>query len=204
MQRSERNPRLEWRYALLALISLIVACQPAPSFHNTDVTGGNIHAKFTLTDHTGQPRQMADFKGKIVALFFGFTHCPDACPTALSEWAQVMQSLEAAKPGSSAQLQVLFVTVDPERDTQALLAEYVPKFDPRFLGLRGDAVATAKLAQEMKVFYQKVPGTRPDTYTIDHTAGSYIFDRQGQVRLFAKHGNPTALLADVQTLLQTP
>ena len=182
---------------LSAILLVLTACEAQPKFVNTDVTGAAIHADFQLTDHTGKVRSMTDFKGKVVALFFGFTHCPDACPTALAEWKQIMEQLGP----QAEQLQVLFVTVDPERDTQALLAAYVPAFDPRFLGLRGDEAATKKLAQDMKVFYQKVPGTRPDNYTIDHTAGSYIFDKTGQVRLFAKHGKPSDLLGDVKQLL---
>ena len=184
-------------FGLSAVILALTACEPQPKFVNTDVTGAAMYADFQLTDHTGKVRTMTDFKGKVVALFFGFTHCPDACPTALSEWKQIMVQLGP----QAEQLQVLFVTVDPERDTQALLAAYVPAFDPRFLGLRGGEAATKKLAQDMKVFYQKVPGTQPDNYTIDHTAGSYIFDKTGQVRLFAKHGKPNDLLGDVKQLL---
>ena len=186
---------------ILVCVSSLMACQPVVEFKNTDVTGSTIQADFNLLDHTGKPQRMADFKGKVVAIFFGFTQCPDVCPSALSEWAQILQTLDAEQPPLGDQVQVLFVTLDPERDTPALLAQYVPAFDKRFLGLRGDLQATQKLAQGMKVFYQKIPGSKPGSYTIDHTAGSYLFDTSGQVRVFAKHGNPAALLADVKTLL---
>ena len=170
----------------------------APSFQNTDVTGLEYARDFALTDHTGKPRTLADFRGKVVVMFFGYTQCPDVCPTTMAEMANVMQQL-----GPQAdQVQVLFVTVDPARDTQALLAQYVPAFDPRFVGLYGNAEATARVAKEFKVFYAKVPGSTPETYTIDHTAGSYIFDRSGKLRLFVRHGQgPGPIVHDIRQLL---
>jgi protein SCO1/2 len=154
------------------------------SFKNTDVTGLAYGKEFKLTDHTGKIRTLADFKGKAVVLFFGFTHCPDVCPTTLAELATVMKQL-----GPDAdKVQVLFITVDPERDTPELLSKYVPAFDPRFLGLAGDQAATEKVAKEFKVFYQKVPGKQPGSYSMDHTAASYVFDPQGRIRLFIRHG----------------
>ena len=167
-------------------------------FQNTDITGIDYAKGFTLTDHTGKPRTLADFKGKVVLMFFGYTQCPDVCPTTMAEMAGVMQKL-----GPQAdQVQVLFVTLDPERDTQELLASYVPAFDKRFIGLRGTPEQTAKVAKDFKVFYAKVPGATPTTYTIDHTAGSYVFDRDGRLRLFVRHGtSPDAIVHDIRQLL---
>jgi protein SCO1/2 len=169
-----------------------------PSFQNTDVTGLPYAQDFALTDHNGKARTLADFKGKVVVVFFGFTQCPDVCPTTMAEMAGVMKEL-----GPKAdQVQVLFVTVDPERDTQQLLAQYVPAFDPRFLGMYGDAAATAKMAKDFKVFYAKVPGKTPGSYSMDHTAGSYVFDKNGKVRLFLRHGQGAApIVHDLKQLL---
>jgi len=185
---------------LLPAASLMLsACgsRPAP-FKNTDITGADFGKDFSLTDHHGKLRHLADFRGRILTVFFGYTQCPDVCPSTLAEMAQVMSQLgERAE-----QVQVAFITVDPERDTQALLAEYVPAFHPSFLGLRGDLDATARTAKAFRVFYQKVKGITPDRYTIDHTAGSYVYDRQGRIRLFIKHGTgPDPILADIRRLL---
>jgi len=169
-----------------------------PAFHNTDVTGVDYAKGFALTDHTGKPRTLADYKGKVVVIFFGYTQCPDVCPTTMSEMATVMKELGP----SSDDVQVLFITVDPERDTQELLSHYVPAFDKRFVGLVGDAAATAQVAKEFKVFYAKVPGSDPASYTVDHTAGSFVFDKQGHLRLFVRHGQGPALIAhDLRQLL---
>ncbi|MFO1362907.1 MAG: SCO family protein [Burkholderiales bacterium] len=178
---------------------LLAACAPEqPAFKSIDVTGAEFGREFALTDHTGKARTLADFKGKVVALFFGYTHCPDVCPTTLAELKLVKERLGP----DGDRFQVLFVTVDPERDTPALLAKYVPAFDPTFLGLRGDAEATAKTAKEFKVFYQKAPGTAPDNYSMDHTAATFIYDPQGRLRLFAKLGmGADALTADIKQLL---
>lgn len=167
-------------------------------FRNTDVTGLDYARDFALTDHNGKPRTLADFKGKAVVMFFGYTQCPDVCPTTMAEMTAVMQAL-----GPQAdKVQVLFVTVDPERDTANMLAHYVPAFDPRFLGLVGDAAATAKVAKEFKVFYQKVPGKEPGSYSMDHTAGSYVFDPQGRIRLFIRHAQgPDPIVHDLKLLL---
>lgn len=186
--------RLALRASLLAALTL-AGCDRGPakvSFRNTDVTGAAFGRGFELTDHNGQRRTLADFRGKVVTVFFGYTQCPDVCPTTLSEMAEVMRLL-----GDKAdRVQVLFVSVDPERDTQALLAQYVPAFDPRFLGLYGTAEETAGVAKEFKVFFQKVPGSRPGIYTVDHSAGSYVFDAQGRLRLFVKHAQGAAPLAE--------
>lgn len=169
-----------------------------PAFHNTDITGVDYGKGFTLTDHTGKQRTLQDFRGKLVVMFFGYTQCPDVCPTTMSEMAAVMKEL-----GPSAEdVQVLFVTVDPERDTQELLSHYVPAFDKRFIGLYGNAEQTARVAKEFKVFYAKQPGGDPGSYTVDHTAGSYVFDRQGQLRLFIRHNQGPAIIAhDLRQLL---
>ncbi|HEX9173000.1 MAG TPA: SCO family protein [Telluria sp.] len=187
---------------ILALASLLAGCDKLPSkppsFQNTDLTGLAYAQDFTLTDHNGKVRTLADFKGKVVVVFFGYTQCPDVCPTTMAEMSAVMKEL-----GPQAdKVQVLFVTVDPERDTEALLAQYVPAFDPRFLGLRGDAAATAKMAKEFKVFYAKVAGSTPGSYSMDHTAGSYVFDREGRIRLFVRHGQGAApIVQDLKQLL---
>ena len=172
---------------------------PKPaSFQNTDVTGLPYAQDFALTDHHGKARTLADFKGKVVVMFFGYTQCPDVCPTTMAEMAGVMKELGPL----AEQVQVLFVTVDPERDTLALLAQYVPAFDARFLGMRGDAAATARVAKEFKVFYAKVPGKEPGSYSMDHTAGSYVFDKNGKVRLFLRHGQGAApIVHDIRQLL---
>ena len=191
------------RFLALCLLALsLVACdklQTKPlSFQNTDLTGLDYAKDFALTDHTGKPRTLADFKGKVVLLFFGYTQCPDVCPTTMAEMANVLKAL-----GPQAdQVQVLFVTLDPERDKQELLAQYVPAFDPRFIGLYGDAAATAKVAKEFKVFYAKRPGKTPDSYTLDHTAATYVFDRNGKIRLFVRNGQSTdAIVHDIKQLL---
>ncbi len=186
--------------ALLALSTLMLAaCQGnTEKFVNTDVTGLEYAKDFALSDHNGKPRTLADFKGKAVVMFFGYTQCPDVCPTTMAEMANVMKEL-----GPQAdKVQVLFVTVDPARDTPQILSQYVPAFDKRFLGLYGDEAATAKVAKEFKVFYQKVPGKTPGSYTMDHTAGSYVFDPQGHIRLFVKHGQGAEpIVHDLKLLL---
>jgi protein SCO1/2 len=189
-------------FTLAALVALPLAgcdkAMPKPAFQNTDVTGLDYARGFTLTDHNGKQRTLADFKGKVVVLFFGYTQCPDVCPTTMAEMASVMKDLGPAAD----KVQVLFVTLDPERDTRELLASYVPQFDKRFLGLYGTPADIARTAKEFKVFYSKVPGSSPDNYSIDHTAGSYVFDRDGKLRLFVRHGQgPGPLAHDIRQLL---
>jgi len=188
--------------AFLAFTFLLAGCDKLgsrpPSFQNTDITGIDYARDFALTDHNGKPRTLADFKGKVVVMFFGYTQCPDVCPTTMAEMANVVKELGPA----GKDVQVLFVTIDPERDTRQLLAQYVPAFNPTFLGLSGDAAATAKVAKEFKVFYAKVPGATPGGYSMDHTAGSYVFDRNGKVRLFLRHGKGAAtIVPDLRQLL---
>ena len=185
--------------AALLMAGALTGCGGSgPSFKSTDITGADYGKDFALTDHTGKARTLGDFRGKVVVMFFGYTRCPDVCPITLAELKAVKEQL--GEDGK--RLQVLFVTVDPERDTQKLLADYVPAFDPSFLGLYGDSAAIAKVAKDFRVFYQKSSGKTPESYTVDHTAGSYIFDPQGRLRLFARHGNAGNLLADIRTLLR--
>ncbi|HEX8403933.1 MAG TPA: SCO family protein [Duganella sp.] len=187
---------------LLAVSMMFAGCgektAPASPFKSVDITGAAFARDFALTDHTGKPRTMADFKGKVVVMFFGFTQCPDVCPTTMAEMSAVMKEL-----GPQAdKVQVLFVTVDPERDTKELLAQYVPAFDARFLGLYGTPEQTAAVGKEFKVFYSKVDGKTPGSYSIDHTAASYIFDRNGKVRLLVRHGQgPAPVVHDIKQLL---
>lgn len=187
--------------ALLMLAALAAGCDSspkAPAFQLTDITGAEFARDFQLTDHNGKPRTLADFRGKVVVVFFGYTFCPDACPTTMGELALAMKEL-----GKDAdKLQVLFVTVDPERDTPAVLSKYVPAFHPSFLGLYGDAEATARTAKEFKVLYQKQP-LPGGSYSMDHSAGSFIFDSAGRVRLFAQYGQGAQpLLHDIRLLMQ--
>jgi protein SCO1/2 len=189
-------------FALFVLALALLGCdkvaQKPVTFNNVDITGADYARDFNLTDHTGKMRSLADFKGKIVFLFFGYTQCPDVCPTTMAEMATVMKSLG---PDAS-KVQVLFVTVDPERDTQELLAQYVPAFDPSFIGLRGDAAATAAVGKEFKIFYAKTAGSTPESYSVDHTYGSYVFDQNGKIRLFVRHGKgPAPILQDIKLLL---
>ena len=188
--------------ALLAFTVLLAGCDKVKerpvAFQNTDLTGLDYARDFALTDHNGKPRTIADFKGKVVVMFFGYTQCPDVCPTTMVEMANVVKELGP----SGKDVQVLFVTIDPERDKPELLAQYVPAFNPSFLGLYGDAAATARTAKEFKVFYAKVPGTTPENYSMDHTAGSYVFDRNGKIRLFLRHGKGAAsIVPDLRQLL---
>ena len=190
------------RICFLAILCLILtACSPKPEFKNIDITGSTAFGKdFSLVDSDGKVRTLADFKGKVVVMFFGYTQCPDICPTTLTEMQQVMALLGP----QSDKVQVLFVTVDPERDTAEILKQYVPAFDPRFLGLRpADEAALEKVTKDFKIYYKKVPGTKPGSYTMDHTAGSYAFDPEGRLRLYIKHAQgPETLAHDLKELLK--
>jgi len=187
--------------AVIAAAMLLAACSPeAPTFKGADITGASFGRELALADHHGKARTLADFRGKAVVIFFGFTQCPDVCPTALSALAEAMRRLGP----DATRVQVLFVTIDPERDTADLLSRYVPSFHPSFLGLRGDAEATARVAKEFKVLYQKVPGQTPDTYTMDHSAGLYLLDPQGRLRVFESHGQGAEAIAhDLAQLLRS-
>ena len=186
---------------IAAFLLILTACSPKPEFKNIDITGSTAFGKdFNLVDPNGKVRTLADFKGKVVVMFFGYTQCPDVCPTTLTEMQQVMTILGP----KSDKVQVLFVTVDPQRDTAAILKQYVPAFDSRFLGLRPeDDVALEKVAKDFKIYYKKVPGISSGSYTIDHSAGSYAFDPDGRLRLYIKHAQgPETLAHDVKELLR--
>ena len=170
----------------------------APVFKGVDITGASYGRSLNLVDHDGQPRTLADFKGKVSVLFFGFTQCPDVCPTTMLELAQVKQGLGA----DGERVQGIFVTIDPDRDTAEVLKAYMSSFDPSFIALRGNAEETAAAAKEFKVFYAKVPGKAEGSYTMDHTAGAYLIDPAGRLRLFVRHGSGAeALSSDIKALL---
>ena len=187
---------------LLLLLGLLLAgCDsgPAkPAFQLTDLSGADFGRNFQLTDHNGKSRTLDDFKGKVVVVFFGYIFCPDVCPTTMGELAVVMKEL-----GQDAErVQVLFISVDPERDTPEVLSKYVPTFHPSFLGLYGDADATLRTAKEFKIFYQKQP-MAGGSYTVDHSAGTYLYDPAGRLRLFSAYGQGAQkLLHDIRLLLQ--
>ena len=190
------------RVCFLAILCFVLnACSPKPEFKNIDITGSTAFGKdFSLLDPDGKTRTLADFKGKVVVMFFGYTQCPDVCPTTLTEMQQAMALLGP----QSDKVQVLFVTVDPERDTAEILKQYVPAFDSRFLGLRpADEAALEKVTKDFKIYYKKVEGKTPTSYTMDHSAGSFTFDTKGRIRLYNRHASGAAsLAADVKILLK--
>ena len=200
---SPRRRRLATAGVLLggaiAAGSLLGCSEKPPSFKSTDITGADYGKSLTLTNaSTGKPVSIEDFRGKVVMLFFGFTHCPDVCPTTLLKAAEVRKQLA----GDAERMQVLFVTVDPERDSAEVLSKYVPAFDPSFIGLRGDQAETNKAAREFKVFFQKVPNRDGSSYNVDHTAASYILDPEGRLRLFVRHTQPVEeIVSDLRQLL---
>lgn len=195
------NHILKFLYLSLVLLSL-VACQPQNAAETklvaTDISGADFPVTLRLTDHTGKARSMDDFKGKVVALFFGYTNCPDVCPTTMSDLKQTMKLL-----GEQANdVQVLFVTLDPARDTQEVLAQFVPAFDPRFIGLRGTEEEIAATAAVFKIFSNKVKSEGASGYTLDHSAGMYVFDKAGKIRLYVEYGEkPADLSNDLKTLM---
>ncbi|WP_198552330.1 SCO family protein [Macromonas nakdongensis] len=195
----DRRRFVQTSFACLAGIPALMACsQEAPKFKSTDVTGASFAQDLRLKDHNGNLRKMKDFKGKIAVVFFGFTQCPDVCPTSMTTMAEVKRLLGA----QGDRLQVLFVTVDPERDTQALLKEYMANFDPSFIALRPEPDELKDVATGFKIYYKKVPGSTPTSYTMDHSAGKYIFDTEARVRLFSAYGTDAATIAsDIQILL---
>jgi len=181
-------------------------CSPAPStpplaFQGSDVSGAAL-SDFTLADHTGQPRKLSDYRGKAVVLYFGYTHCPDVCPTTLAELAQAMRELGP----QAAQVQVLFVTIDPQRDTLPLLAQYAPAFDPSFVGLTGTPEQIAQVARQFKAVYRRQDGqggSQGNDYTMDHSAGAYLLDREGKLRVHVAYGSGSAAFVhDLQLLLK--
>jgi protein SCO1/2 len=189
-----------WRSSLVLLALSLAACSPqAPKFRSSDITGADFGKELALTGHDGKPRSLADFRGKLVVLSFGFTHCPDICPTTLADLAAVMKRLGP----DAARVQVLFVSVDPERDTPEVLAKYVPAFDAGFLGLTGDAAATQRTAKEFRIFYEKRPAGASGAYTVDHAAQVYVLDAAGRLRLLVRYDRIAQDLAeDLRALLK--
>ena len=187
--------------ALATLAAGLSACSkpvPKAAFAAVDVTGADYARDFALTDQNGKARTLADFKGKVVAVFFGFTQCPDVCPTTLAELAEVKRQLGA----DGDKLQAVLISVDPERDTPELLSAYMENFDPSFIGLRPTLEQLPVVAKDFKVYYKKVEGKTPGSYSMDHSAGTYLFDPQGRLRLYSRYGaGNAALLADIKLLL---
>lgn len=197
--------RLRMAAALAAGVLGLAGCDgfftPAKSpFSGIDVTGGEMGGALRLADHDGKARSIEDFRGKVVVVVFGFTHCPDVCPTALADMAKAVRSL--GERGND--VQVLFVTLDPARDTAELLRQYVPAFHPAFLGLRGSEAETAAVTRDFKVYANQRPGKTPESYTIDHSAQSFVFDRAGRIRLLLPPAMAsTAIASDLRLLLNS-
>lgn len=189
------------RHLLLSAVaaSALAACsEKKPQFNAIDLTGADYAKDFHLPDADGRMRSLADFKGKLVALFFGYTQCPDVCPTTMAELAEAKKLLGP----QGDKLQVVFVTVDPERDTPQVLKGYMGNFDPTFVALRPTPEQLAGVAKDFKVYYKKVEGNTPTSYTMDHSAATYVYDTQGQLRLYARYGaGPQALASDFKQLL---
>ena len=172
--------------AAVAGVQLAACSESKPSFNAVDITGADYAKDFSLTDASGRVRTMADFKGKVVVLFFGYAQCPDVCPTTMTEMAQLKQQLGA----DGDKLQVLFVTVDPERDTRDVMKAYMGAFDPSFIALIPTPEQLPPLAKDFKVYYKKVEGKTPTSYSMDHSAASFVYDPQGRLRLYARFGTP--------------
>ena len=184
--------------AVLSCVVALTACSDEPAFHGIDITGADYATSFKLTDHNGQVRTLADFKGKAVVIFFGYTQCPDVCPTSMTELAETKQLL--GKDGD--RLQGLFVTVDPKRDTPEVMKAYMAAFDPSFLALYAQDTPLEQVAKSFRIYYKEVPGPTPTSYTMDHSAGSYVYDPQGRIRLYHRYGSGAAgLAADIRQLL---
>ena len=186
--------------AALAGTGLAACSEKKPSFNAVDITGADYAKGFTLSDADGKQRTLADFKGKVVVMFFGYGQCPDVCPTTMSEMAQVKQQL-----GSDGdKLQVLFVTVDPERDTPPVMKAYMGAFDPGFVALIPTPEQLPALAKDYKVYYKKVEGKTPTSYSMDHSAASFVYDTEGRVRLYARYGaGVPAMVSDLKALLKS-
>ena len=199
---NKRNTlKLIANYALwtLATGTMYACSEQKPAFSSIDVTGADYAKDFALADHNGQPKSLKDFAGKVVVLFFGYTHCPDVCPTTMAELAEIKKLLGE----DGAKLQAVFVTIDPERDTPAVLKAYMGNFDPAFLALAPTPPQLAALAKDYKIYYKKVEGKTDTSYTMDHSAGSYVYDTQGKLRLFTRYGTgPKPLADDIRMLLR--
>ncbi len=190
--------KILWVVLLLCLSACSTDNKPKPPLVGTDITGADFATDFNLLDHHGEKRQLKDYLGKAVVMFFGYTHCPDVCPTTMADMASAMKLLgnEADK------VQVIFITLDPERDTQEVLAKYVPSFDQRFVGLYGDSAQIAKTAKAYKVFYEKQAIAGKSGYTIDHSAGSFVYDKQGKIRIYFKYGQkPNEIASDLKQIM---
>jgi protein SCO1/2 len=181
----------------LSLLGLSACSEPKPAFKAVDITGADYAKELNLTDQNGQVRKLKDFSGKLVVVFFGYTQCPDVCPTTMQELAEVKGLLGP----DGDKLQAVFVTVDPERDTTELLKAYVENFDASFVALRPTQEQLPAIAKEFKIYFKRVEGKTPTSYTMDHSAGSYTFDTQGRVRLFNRYGMGAQALADDFKLL---
>ena len=184
--------------AALFGLNLAGCTESKPTFNAVDLTGAEYARDFKLTDMNGQVRTLGDFKGKVVVVFFGYAQCPDVCPTTMTEMAQVKQKL--GKDGDK--LQVVFITVDPERDTPEIMKAYMGAFDPAFVALIPTPEQLAAVAKDFKVYYKKVDGKTPTSYSMDHSAAQYIYDPQGRLRLYARYGaGVDPMVADIQALL---
>jgi protein SCO1/2 len=186
--------------ALVAAVLVLTGCgkPDAVRFQSTDITGADFARSLDLTGHDGRARTLADFNGKVLVVFFGFTHCPDVCPTTLARFAAVMKALGP----DAGRVQVALVTVDPSRDTPEILAKYVTAFNPAFLGLTGDSAAIERTAKEFRVIFEKQAGQTPETYTVDHSSGIFVFDPKGRVRLFVSGQQDAKVLEhDIRLLL---
>jgi len=185
--------------AALGLIGLSACTETPPKFNAVDMTGADYAKDFALTDADGKVRTLADFKGKVVVLFFGYAQCPDVCPTTMTDMAQVKKEL--GKDGDK--LQVLFVTIDPARDTPTVMKAYMAAFDPTFVALIPTPEQLIAMAKDYKAYFKKVDGSTPTSYSMDHTAAQYIYDPQGRLRLYAAYGTGTApMVADIKLLLK--
>ena len=185
---TSRFSSLRYLSIIICSLALLAGCDTRPKFKSTDITGADYGQSLELADTSGKLRHLSDFRGKAVIVFFGFTHCPDVCPTTLADFARVMEELG---PDAN-RVQVLFISVDPERDTPEDLGKYVQAFDPRFIALRGDPEATQRVAKDFKIYYEK--RKQGDSYTVDHSAQSYVFDPQGRLRLLVR---PQGIAADL-------
>ncbi|HEY8711052.1 MAG TPA: SCO family protein [Burkholderiaceae bacterium] len=201
MQRRSALQSIAGGALVASTAALVAACSPnKPQFSSIDLTGADYAKDFQLPDQDGRVRSLQDFRGKVVVLFFGYTQCPDVCPTTMTDLAQTRKLLGP----DGDKLQVLFVTVDPERDTPQVLKGYMANFDPSFIALRGSPEQLAATARDFKVFYKKVEGKTPTSYSMDHSAASYVYDTKGQLRLYTRYGSGAqALASDIKLLLQS-